>query len=142
MKKYKKILVLLSPIILIILFYTPFIYPSYWEFRGLCKLNNYPKSEEKYNTILAYFDKSLDGSIGKNGYAKIGYSNRIDLGVYIYYKNPNNKTLTFKNINKIYFRPIWKNYAPNIYGNEGNMDFRLKLDGEIDCRSLLGELGG
>ncbi len=94
MKKYKKILVLLSPIILIILFYTPFIYPSYWEFRGLCKLNNYPKSEEKYNTILAYFDKSLDGSIGKNGYAKIGYSNRIDLGVYIYYKNPNNKTLT------------------------------------------------
>ncbi|EOI4035765.1 hypothetical protein ACMTXK_001663, partial [Campylobacter jejuni] len=110
---------------------------SYWEFRRLCKLNNYPKSEEKYNRILAYF-----GSIGKNGYAKIGYGNRIDLGIYIYYKNPNNKTLTFKNINKIYFRPIWKNYAPNIYGNEGNMDFRLKLDGEIDCRSLLGELYG
>lgn len=35
-----------------------------------------------------------------------------------------------------------ENYAPNIYGNEGNMDFRLKLDGEIDCRSLLGELYG
>ncbi|RDU66126.1 hypothetical protein CQA53_04850 [Helicobacter didelphidarum] len=141
MKKYKKILVLLSPIILIILFYTPFIYPSYWEFRELCKLNNYPKSEEKYNRILAYFDKSLDGSIGKNGYSKIGYSNRIDLGVYIDYNNSNNK-LMLNNIDKIYFRPIWKNYTPNIYGNEGNMDFRLKFDGEIDCRSFIGELDG
>lgn len=137
-----KILIILSPILLVALFYTPFVYPSYWEFRKLCELNNFPKSQEKYNRILGHFDKKLDNSLGENGYAKIGYSNRIDLGVYIYYKNPSNKTLIFENIDKIYFRPIWKSYTPELYGNEGNMDFRIKFDGEIDCKKFVGESDG
>lgn len=138
----KKILLLLLPIIFIVLFYTPFIYPSYWEFRELCQLNNYSKTQEKYNKILSYFDKKLDGSIGKNGYSKMGYSSRIDLGVYIYYNNPNHKALVFENIDKMYFRPIWKTYAPNSYGNEGSMDFDITFDGEIDCKKFVGEFDG
>ncbi|MCW1474722.1 hypothetical protein OLV35_04300 [Campylobacter jejuni] len=55
MKKYKKDFsaIITNNFNYIILY--PFLYPSYWEFRRLCKLNNYPKSEEKYNRILAYF---------------------------------------------------------------------------------------
>ncbi|MGX3045769.1 hypothetical protein [Helicobacter sp. T3_23-1056] len=34
--------------------------PSYWEFKKLCKLNELPNNEEKYNKMLAYYDMSLD----------------------------------------------------------------------------------
>ncbi|MGX2973135.1 hypothetical protein [Helicobacter sp. T3_23-1059] len=34
--------------------------PSYWEFKKLCKLNELPNNEEKYNKILAYYGISLD----------------------------------------------------------------------------------
>lgn len=118
-----------------------FMYPSYWEFRKLCKLNNLPKSQEKYDRILGYFDKKLDNNLGEYRY-EIEYSSRIDLRVYIRYKNPSNKTLIFENIDKMYFRPIWKSYEPNFYGNEGSGEFELNFDGEIDCRKFVGELDG
>ena len=55
------IIVILS--LLFIFYYTPYSYylePSYWQFRNMCKLNELPNNEEKYNKILGYFDLSLD----------------------------------------------------------------------------------
>ena len=108
-------------------------------------INKIKNNAELAQAAYGYFglvDKKLDNSLGENGYAKIGYSNRIDLGVYIHYKNPSNKTLNFENIDKMYFRPIWKSYAPELYGNEGSMNFELNFDGEIDCKKFVGELDG
>ena len=34
--------------------------PSYHKFKKMCKLNELPNDEEKYNKILSYFDTSLD----------------------------------------------------------------------------------
>ncbi|AQQ59202.1 hypothetical protein XJ32_02745 [Helicobacter bilis] len=34
--------------------------PSYHKFKKMCKLNELPNNEEKYNKILRYFDTSLD----------------------------------------------------------------------------------
>lgn len=150
MKKYfkfkKHILILLVLWIIYLigipLHYTPYaLQPSYWEFKKMCELNNLPKNQEKYDKILSYFDKKLDNSIGKSGY-KMEYSNRIDLGILIHYRNSNSKILKFDNIEKMYFRPEWKTYVPYISGNEGNMDFRIHFDDTIDCRNFVGELDG
>ena len=62
-KKISKFLVFLGSIGLIIFYYTPYSYylePSYWQFRNMCKLNELPNDEEKYNKILRYFDTDLD----------------------------------------------------------------------------------
>lgn len=61
-KSVLKFLVFLGSIGLIIFYYTPYSYylePSYWQFRNMCKLNELPNNEEKYNKILGYFDKKL-----------------------------------------------------------------------------------
>ena len=34
--------------------------PSYHQFKKMCKLNELPNNEKKYNKILRYFDTSLD----------------------------------------------------------------------------------
>lgn len=34
--------------------------PSYHKFKKMCKLNELPNTEEKYNKILRYFDTDLD----------------------------------------------------------------------------------
>ena len=34
--------------------------PSYYEFKKMCKLNELPNDENKYNKILSYFDTDLD----------------------------------------------------------------------------------
>lgn len=62
-KRVSKFLVFLGSIGLIIFYYTPYSYylePSYWEFRKMCKLNELPNDEYKYNKILSYFDTSLE----------------------------------------------------------------------------------
>ncbi|RDU59974.1 hypothetical protein CQA53_11145 [Helicobacter didelphidarum] len=62
-KKISKILVFIGGIGLIIFYYTPYSYylePSYHEFKKMCKLNELPNNEEKYNKILSYFGLSLD----------------------------------------------------------------------------------
>ena len=62
-KHISKFLVVLGSIGLIMFYYTPYSFylePSYWEFRNMCKLNELPNNEEKYNKILSYFDTSLD----------------------------------------------------------------------------------
>ncbi len=46
-----------------IFYYTPYSFylePSYWQFRNMCKLNELPNDENKYNKILSYFDTDLD----------------------------------------------------------------------------------
>lgn len=62
-KKVSKILVFLGSIALIIFYYTPYSFylePSYWQFRNMCKLNELPNDENKYNKILKYFNTDLD----------------------------------------------------------------------------------
>lgn len=62
-KKVSKFLVFLGSIGLIIFYRTPYSYylePSYWQFRNMCKINELPNDEYKYNKILSYFDTSLD----------------------------------------------------------------------------------
>ena len=34
--------------------------PSYHQFKKMCKLNELPNNEEKYNKILGYFDTDLE----------------------------------------------------------------------------------
>ncbi|WP_233714325.1 hypothetical protein [Helicobacter trogontum] len=34
--------------------------PSYHQFKNMCKLNELPNNEEKYNKILGYFDTDLE----------------------------------------------------------------------------------
>lgn len=46
-----------------IFYYTPYSFylePSYWQFRNMCKLNELPNDENKYNKILSYFDTDLE----------------------------------------------------------------------------------
>ena len=62
-KHISKFLVVLGSIGLIMFYYTPYFYylePSYWQFRNMCKLNELPNTEEKYNKILRYFDTDLE----------------------------------------------------------------------------------
>ncbi|MCI6313484.1 MAG: hypothetical protein MR591_06830 [Helicobacter sp.] len=62
-KHISKFLVVLGSIGLIMFYYTPYSFylePSYWQFRNMCKINELPNTEEKYNKILGYFDTSLD----------------------------------------------------------------------------------
>ena len=62
-KHISKFLVVLGSIGLIMFYYTPYSFylePSYWQFRNMCKLNELPNTEEKYNKILRYFDTDLE----------------------------------------------------------------------------------
>lgn len=46
-----------------IFYYTPYSFylePSYWQFRNMCKINELPNNEEKYNKILGYYNLNLD----------------------------------------------------------------------------------
>ncbi|WP_181882471.1 hypothetical protein [Helicobacter didelphidarum] len=71
MKKFKKILKISSFIIFPLMivwalffgwgWFVPYSFqPSYHEFKKMCKLNELPNNEEKYNKILSYFGLSLD----------------------------------------------------------------------------------
>ena len=54
---------MLGSIGLIMFYYTPYSFylePTYWQFRNMCKINELPNDEYKYNKILSYFDTSLD----------------------------------------------------------------------------------
>ena len=62
-KHISKFLVVLGSIGLIMFYYTPYSFylePSFWQFRKMCKLNELPNTEEKYNKILSYFDTDLE----------------------------------------------------------------------------------
>ncbi len=58
--------IIIPPLIVFIYFFgwgwlVPYeLQPSYWQFRNMCKLNELPNNEEKYNKILSYFDTDLE----------------------------------------------------------------------------------
>ncbi|MWV62135.1 hypothetical protein DCO58_05825 [Helicobacter saguini] len=116
--------------------FVPFwwIQPNYWEFRRLCKINDLPNSEEKYNKILGYFGMKLGDKyvFPKNSSYKYG----IELFVYIDFKDKNNEILSMNNIANIDFKPSWIFYYPQIFGHEGNMDFRIDWKTNIHCNNL------
>ncbi|WP_143429122.1 hypothetical protein [Helicobacter sp. TUL] len=55
--------------------------PSYHKFKKMCKLNELPNDEYKYNKILAYFDTDLDRLDWEelNREAQIAYNSRITI---------------------------------------------------------------
>ncbi len=58
--------IIIPPLIVFIYFFgwgwlVPYeLQPSYWEFRNMCKINELPNDEEKYNKILKYFNTDLE----------------------------------------------------------------------------------
>lgn len=65
-----------------IFYYTPYSFylePSYWQFRNMCKINELPNNEEKYNKILKYFNTDLEGLDWEelNGEAQRAYNTHI-----------------------------------------------------------------
>ncbi|TNH32367.1 hypothetical protein [Campylobacter helveticus] len=134
---------------LFIFYYMPYSYYlelSYWEFRKICKLNELPNNEEKYNKILAYFDTDLDSLDWKelNHDTQIAYNSRVmidyraktinyspnipknkgRLGYNYAFLYPNSKERFSKQkLPLIWVLATWhtKRYYPT--GNEGSMDF-------------------
>ncbi|WP_289748967.1 hypothetical protein [Helicobacter bilis] len=58
--------IIIPPLIVFIYFFgwgwlVPYeLQPSYWQFRNICKINELPNNEYKYNKILSYFDTDLE----------------------------------------------------------------------------------
>lgn len=129
---------------LFIFYYTPYSYylePTYWQFRNMCKLNELPNNEEKYNKILSYFDTSLDTLdweklnekniklTEENFDYKKGVfeymtqmelrqlNSRIDIRTHFF---SNESEINRYNANAIVFRVVWhtRRYYPA--GNEGS----------------------
>ena len=128
-EKVSKFLVFLGSIGLIIFYYTPYFFylePSYWQFRNMCKLNELPNTEEKYNKILRYFDTDLesldwekikkDSVLLTTGYLE--YTSQNDRYMYRYKDNYNQRTnkalflffndsVELKNLYKMDFELFW-----------------------------------
>ena len=143
--------------LLFIFYYTPYSYylePTYWQFRNMCKLNELPNNEEKYNKILSYFDKKL-GDRDDFPHTK-EYSERIKtLELYVFYHqyfkehddttlegeraiadmaltSPKEKyRLDFDKIRAMSVWPTWhtKRYYPD--GNEGSGFYWSEM--RLDC---------
>ncbi|OOX95557.1 hypothetical protein BOQ03_08545 [Campylobacter coli] len=154
-KSVSKFLVFLGSIGLIIFYYTPYSYylePSYWQFRNMCKLNELPNNEEKYNKILGYFDKKL-GDI--DDFRHVKKYGSIEMWLYIYYddtyKTPSNfqekiemdnialKTknmqMSLHKIVDMHISPYWNTRRYVLEGNEGNMNFEF-IEDELACGNL------
>jgi len=116
--------------------FVPFwwIQPNYWEFKKLCKINDLPNSEEKYNKILSYFGLKLGDKYTSeyNPSYKLG----IELFIHIDFKDDNNKILSIYNITNLDFKPSWVFYYPMPFGNEGSMRFRIDWKTNIHCENL------
>ncbi|WP_300926511.1 hypothetical protein [Helicobacter rodentium] len=120
--------------------------PSYWEFKKMCELSFLPYNEDSYNKILSYYGKKLgdidDFSVeakykGENYFvASKNIGKRVEIDLYIAYKNKENKKFSFDNIEAIFLFPTWKTYRPIFYGNEGNMEITWDLENEISCGNL------
>ena len=137
-EKISKFLVFLGSIGLIIFYHTPYSYylePSYWKFRGICKLdpeiyqfNGDKIDEEYYNKVLKYFDTDLDNmsnvqtlrvSDDKKYFSywfEKWIGDRIKIIFAIYFKSD---MPTKNNIKKIIFSSWWHDLRPLPAGNEG-----------------------
>ncbi len=80
-----------------------FVQPSYHKFKNMCKLNELPNDEYKYNKILKYFDLSLDTLDWEelNREAQIAYNSRIIID----------------------YRAKTINYSPNIPNNKSRLGY-------------------
>lgn len=142
-KKISKFLVFLGSIGLIIFYYTPYSFylePSYWQFKNMCKLNELPNDEYKYNKILKYFDLSLDTldweELNKN---KVKYKmyiggierSRYYLDAYLY---SNEKISTKDNIRSAVTHGEWRTRR---YVLSGGIDIGFDwLDESIYCHII------
>ena len=127
--------------------------PSYWEFKKMCEINYMPNTQEKYNIILKYIDKSLGDvddflqSFESKKYFKCklqedgitGISNRItSVCVNIYYNDDfidskSDKILTFDKIKDMYLEVNWQSYEAVLDGNEGAGNFGIVFDKNLYC---------
>ena len=129
-----------------IFYYTPYSFylePSYWQFRNMCKINELPNNEEKYNKILSYFNKKL-GDIDDFPHTK-HYSRGIgEITLYVFYHQylkeydetslegklamnkmaseaPKEKyILDSNNIKSMYLAVAWRTNRYYLDGNEGS----------------------
>ena len=121
--------------------YSFYLEPSFWQFKNMCKLNELPNDEEKYNKILGYFDLSLDTldweelNMGKKKLTEENFdykkgvfeymtqmellqsNSRIDIRTHFF---SNEAEINRYNANAMVFRVIWhaRRYYPA--GNEGS----------------------
>lgn len=142
-KKVSKILVFLGSIGLIVFYYTPYSYylePSFWQFRNICKLNELPNDEYKFNKILGYFNQNFESldwdklnkealklSNGRRDYikGKLEYRAEVatiskksyDISVDLY---ANDKGLSKENITYIETYGTWHTNRFYLDGNEGS----------------------
>ena len=117
--------------------------PSYHKFKKMCKLNELPNDEEKYNKILSYFDKKL-GDIDDFPHTR-QYSRRVgEITLYVFYhqylkeydetslegklaiskmasETPKEKyILDSNNIKSMYLAVAWRTNRYYLDGNEGS----------------------
>ena len=114
--------------------------PSYHKFKKMCKLNELPNTEEKYNKILRYFDTDLDTLdweklnekniklTEENFDYKKGVfeymtqmelrqlKSRIDMRTHFF---SNEAEINRYNANAIVFRVVWHTRRYYLSGNEG-----------------------
>ena len=109
-KKISKFLVFLGSIILIVFYYTPYSFylePSFWQFKKMCKLNELPNNEEKYNKILSYFDLSLDTL----DYDKLDYNMKHPVSIHpidkVFLTKPNEVMVAELSKNRYYIKAIF-----------------------------------
>ena len=109
-KKVSKFLVFIGSIGLIIFYYTPYSFylePSFWQFKKMCKLNELPNNEEKYNKILSYFDLSLDTL----DYDKLDYNMKHPVSIHpidkVFLTKPNEVMVAELSKNRYYIKAIF-----------------------------------
>ena len=108
--KYNIGSVLVILFFLFIFYYTPYSFylePSYWQFRNMCKLNELPNNEEKYNKILGYFDLSLDTL----DYDKLDYNMKHPVSIHpidkVFLTKPNEVMVAELSKNRYYIKAIF-----------------------------------
>ncbi len=141
-----------------IFYYTPYSFylePSYWQFRNMCKLNELPNDENKYNKILSYFDTDLESldweELNERAWKKketdgwykkdifeyqtaTGWkhkNSRIEMEIDLF---SNASEVNRYNTNAMYFSVVWrtKRYYPD--GNEGSGFYWS--EGRLGCSDI------
>ena len=150
--------IIIPPLIVFIYFFgwgwlVPYeLQPSYWQFRNMCKLNELPNNEEKYNKILSYFDTDLESldweELNERAWKKketdgwykkdifeyqtaTGWkhkNSRIEMEIDLF---SNASEVNRYNTNAMYFSVVWrtKRYYPD--GNEGSGFYWSEM--RLDC---------
>ena len=114
--------------------------PSYHKFKKMCKLNELPNDEYKYNKILSYFDLSLDTldweKLNEKNIKLTEENFDYKKGVFEYMTQMELRQLNFRidmrthffsneaeinryNANAIVFRVVWHTKRYYLSGNEG-----------------------